>query len=121
MKEDFERRDPKLYLKEIIDNIDDIKEITQGLRYETFLHHKIYMHALKDVLRDISEAVRVISKNKKVKELFYYYHIPYQQLCGMRHELTHEYFSADWPSVWNTAINDLPRLQTQFKKIIDDL
>ncbi len=121
MTENHEPRDPKLYLKEIIEYIDDIKDITQGLTYETFLQHKINMHALKDVLRDIAEAVWAISKNKRVRDLFYHYHIPYEKLCGMRHELTHEYFSANWPSIWNTAINDLPRLQPQFKKILDDL
>lgn len=121
MTKDPERRDPKLYLQEIIEYIDDIKEITNGLTYEKFIHQKINMHALKDVLRDIAEAVWAISKNKKVRELFYHYHIPYDKLCGMRHELTHEYFSADWPSIWNTATTDLPRLQPQFKKILDAL
>ncbi len=115
------QRDPKLYLREIIDYIDDIKEVTQDLTYENFLQHKINMHALKDLLRDIAEAVWIISKNKKVKELFYYYHIPYEKLCWMRNELTHEYFSANWPSIWTTATNDLPKLQTQFKKILNDL
>jgi uncharacterized protein with HEPN domain len=49
MTKDPERRDPKLYLKEIIEYIDDIKEITKGLTYETFIQQKINMHALKDV------------------------------------------------------------------------
>ena len=40
-----ERRDPKLYLNEVIDYIDDIKDITRGLTYETFLQHKINTHA----------------------------------------------------------------------------
>jgi uncharacterized protein with HEPN domain len=121
MTKNLEHRDPKLYVKEIIEYIDDLKEITFGLTFESFIQQKIRMHALKDVLRDIAEAVWAVSKNKKVKELFYYYHIPYEKLCGMRHELTHEYFSADWPSIWNTAITDLPHLQEQFKKILNEL
>jgi uncharacterized protein with HEPN domain len=64
MTKDPERRDPKLYLKEIIEYIDDIKEITKGLTYETFIQQKINMHALKDVLRDIAEAVWAISRWK---------------------------------------------------------
>jgi uncharacterized protein with HEPN domain len=76
---------------------------------------------LKDILRDIAEAVWVISKNKKVKDLFYHYRIPYEKLCIMRHELTHEYFSADWPNIWKTAIIDLPPLRSKFEKILEDL
>jgi len=85
------------------------------------MQRKINMHALKDVLRDIAEAVWVVSKNRQVKDLFYYYNVPYEKLCGMRHELTHEYFSADWSSMWSTAVTDLPKLQPQFKKILDTI
>jgi uncharacterized protein with HEPN domain len=101
--------------------IDDLKEITDGLTCETFLQRRVNMHALKDVLRDISEAVWAVSKNKRVKELFYYYHIPFDKLSLMRHELTHEYFSVNWPSLWNTATNELPTLQNQFSKVLADL
>jgi septin family protein len=41
LTKDLGRRDPKLYLKEIIEYIDDLNDITQGLTYETFLQHKI--------------------------------------------------------------------------------
>jgi hypothetical protein len=41
-----EWRDSRLYLKEIITYIDDIKDITEGLTYETFLQRKVNMHAL---------------------------------------------------------------------------
>jgi uncharacterized protein with HEPN domain len=116
-----EGRDPKLYLRDILEYIDDIKEITEGLTCETFLQRKVNMHALKDVLRDVSEAVWAVSKNKRVKELFYYHHVPFKKLSGMRHELTHEYFSADWPSIWDTATNELPRLRSQFAKILNEL
>jgi uncharacterized protein with HEPN domain len=115
------QRDPKLYIKEILEYIDDLKDITDDLTYKAFLDRKINLHAVKDILRDIAEAVWAVSKNKRVRDLFYTYHIPYQKLCGMRHELTHEYFSADWPSIWQTAKNDLPNLQIQFKKVLQDL
>jgi len=69
----------------------------------------------------IGEAVWAVSQNKQESDLFYTYHIHHQKLCEMRHELTHEYFSADWPSIWQTAKNDLPNLQMQFKKVLPDL
>ena len=78
-----ERRDPKLYLKEIIEYIDDIKDITQGLTYETFLQHKINMHALKDVLRDIAEAVWKYQRIKSKRPIL---PLPHPLRKTMRHE-----------------------------------
>ena len=115
------QRDPKLYLKEIVDYINELKDITEGLTCETFMQDKVNMHALKDILRDIAEAIWAVSKNRKVRSLFYHYRIPYDKLSNMRHELTHEYFSADWPSIWRTATIDLPNLKSQFKKVLDEL
>jgi uncharacterized protein with HEPN domain len=114
-------RDPKLYLKEIIGYIDELSEITKGLTYETFLKQKLVMHAVKDLLRDIAEAVWAISKTKQIRDLFYHYHIPYEKITNLRHDLTHEYFSADWFLIWSTAVNELPLLQPQFRKILFDL
>jgi uncharacterized protein with HEPN domain len=39
----------------------------------------------------------------------------------MRHELTHEYFSANWSSMWSTATTDLPNLKAQFQRILAEL
>lgn len=40
---------------------------------------------------------------------------------GMRNFVTHVYFGIDLDSIWDTAINDIPKLKSQIEKIISDL
>lgn len=40
---------------------------------------------------------------------------------GMRNYITHEYFGVDLANIWETAINDIPRLKIQIAQIISDI
>jgi uncharacterized protein with HEPN domain len=46
--------------------------------------------------------------------------VPRQDIIALRHLLIHQYFSIDLNEVWNTAKNDLPHLEQEIKKILDD-
>jgi uncharacterized protein with HEPN domain len=76
--------------------------------------------ALDANIRKVGEAVRVLSKHRRVKELFYRFRIPYADLSEMRTDLTHEYFSVSAESVWKTAMT-LIGIKPQFKKVLEDL
>jgi uncharacterized protein with HEPN domain len=110
-----------LYLSEIISYIEIIESITKGLTYETFMKDARNIYSVDDLIRNIGEAVRVLTKHGKVKQLFYCYHIPYIDLADMRTDLTHEYFSMNTKSIWQTATQTLPKLKPQFKKVLNDL
>jgi uncharacterized protein with HEPN domain len=88
---------------------------------ETFLKDQLRIDAVDANLRNIGEAMRVLSKNNNLKSKFYHYHIPYKMLSDIRTELTHEYFSSDPNAMWNMAANILPNLKVQFAKVIQDL
>jgi uncharacterized protein with HEPN domain len=121
MKRDRLNRSPQLYLSEIISYIDIIESITKGLTYDTFIKDVRNIYAVDDLIRNIGEAVRVLTKHRKVKQLLYCYHIPYTDLADMRTDLTHEYFSMNTKSIWQTATQTLPKLKPQFKKVLNDL
>jgi len=121
MKRDRLERSPQLYLSEIISYIDIIESITKGLTYETFIKDVRNIYAVDDLIRNIGEAVRVLTKHRKVKQLFYNYRIPYIDLADMRTDLTHEYFSMNTKSLWQTATQTLPKLKPQFKKALNEL
>ena len=121
MKRDRLERSPTLYLSEIISYIDIIESITKGLTYETFIKDVRNIYAVDDLIRNIGEAVRVLAKHGKVKQLLYCYRIPYTDLADMRTDLTHEYFSMNTKSIWQTATQTLPKLKPQFKKVLNDL
>src|SRR3990170_4288999 len=121
MKKDHLERSPKLYLSEIIRYIEKLESFTNGLSLEEFLKDELRIYAVDDLIRNIGEAVRVLSKHKRIRNLFYSYHIPYDRLSVMRTDLTHEYFTMDTELLWSTANDILPKLKPQFTKILKEI
>lgn len=121
MKRNHLERSPKTYISEIILFIDKIESFTRDLSREDFLNDQIRIYAVDDLIRNIGEAVRVLAKTSKFKNLFYRYHIPYDNLSNMRSSLTHEYFALDVELLWSTATDVLPNLKPQFKKALEEL
>ena len=121
MKSDHFERNPRLYLTEIIESIGKIETYTKGLSRETFVKDPLRIDAVDANLRNIGEATRVLAKHSSIKARFYHYRIHYKILSELRSELTHEYFGADSNAMWNMAVNVLPNLKPQFKKILEEL
>jgi uncharacterized protein with HEPN domain len=118
---DHLERSPQLYLSEIIFYIDKIETFTKDLTREQFLKDEMRIYAVDDLIRNIGEAVRVLAKHRQIKNLFYTYRIPYDDLSDLRTDFTHEYFSTDKELLWVTAKTVLPKLKPQFKKILDQI
>ena len=104
MKRNHLERNPKIYLSEIVEFIEKTEMYTKGMTYEDFVKDMKTMDAVDANIRKVGEAVRVLSKHRDVKELFYRFRIPYADLSEMRTDLTHEYFSVGADSVWKTAM-----------------
>jgi uncharacterized protein with HEPN domain len=121
MKSNHNERSPRLYLTEIIENIEKIQTYTKGLTRETFLKDQLRIDGVDANLRNVGEAVRVLAKHPNVKSKFYQYRIPYKFLSELRSQLTHEYFSSDPNAMWNMAVNVLPNLKSQFVKVLEEL
>jgi uncharacterized protein with HEPN domain len=121
MKRDRLERSPQLYLSIIVSYIEIIESITKGLTYESFMKDVRNIYSVDDLIRNIGEAVRVLAKHKEIKQLLYSYRIPYLDLSDMRTDLTHEYFSMNTKSIWETATQALPKLKPQFKKVLTEL
>ena len=120
MKRDHIERNPKLYLSEILDFIDKIEIYTKGMSYDDFAKDNRTIDAVDANIRNIGEAVRVLTKHRIAKELFYRFHIPYIDLSEMRTDLTHEYFSINPKYIWKTT-QTLINLKPQFKKVLEQL
>lgn len=120
MKKDHLERSPKIYVSEIMDFINKIEKYTKGMSYDDFARDIRTIDAVDANLRNIGEAVRVLSKHRRVKELFYRFHIPYVDLSDMRTDLTHEYFTMNPKSIWKTTLT-LIALKQQFEKVLEEL
>lgn len=120
MKRDHLERKPRLYIAEIFESIEKIEAYTKDLTRESFVKDRLRVDAVDANLRNIGEATRVLAKHSSIKARFYYYRIPYKILSELRSELTHEYFGSDPNAMWNMAVNVLPSLKVQFKKLLEE-
>jgi len=62
----------------------------------------------------IGEAANGISPEFQKQHL----EIPWKDIIAMRHLLVHQYFGIDLDEIWNTAKQDLPKLQQEISLIL---
>jgi uncharacterized protein with HEPN domain len=120
VKRNHLERDSKLYLQEILDFIERIETYTKGMTYEEFAKDQKTMDAVNVNLRNVGEAVRVLSKHRRFKELMCRHRIPYIDLADIRTDMTHEYFAVNAKSIWQTT-HTLIGLQAQFRKVLEEV
>ncbi|MBD0332746.1 MAG: DUF86 domain-containing protein [Chitinophagaceae bacterium] len=101
-------------LKHIMDAIDEIEELTQGLDEGSFMNDKRTKFSSAFQLQIIGEAANNISKTVKKK----YRQIQWQQIVGLRNIIAHQYFGIDYTRIWEVISKDLPVLKREVEKIV---
>jgi uncharacterized protein with HEPN domain len=106
-------RSQKLFVKDIIDSIEDIEKFIEGLDYEGFVKDDKTISAVIRKIEIIGEAtknlsVEIIGKNKD---------IPWNKFSQMRDKVIHGYFGVDNTIVWETITIDLPKVLVPLKKL----
>lgn len=105
-------------LGHIFECTDKIIQLTIILhKLDNFEKNWIEQDAMIRNFEIIGEASNHISEAIKSK----YSEIEWNEMRGMRNFITHEYFGVDLSNIWDTAINDIPRLKTQISQVIADL
>ena len=107
-------RPDKLYLMDICHAADDIVLMTSDQTCETFIQSMPLRRATLQAILEIGEATARISEELKKC----YPNVSWRDAIGMRNFIVHEYFSVDWNIVWNTAVNDIPKLRDQIRDIL---
>ncbi|MBU1622921.1 MAG: DUF86 domain-containing protein [Candidatus Woesearchaeota archaeon] len=111
------KKDTKIFIEHILENINDIEEFSLGLNKEELNSNKLKQKAIIRSLEIIGEAVKNIPNSFRNK----YPKIEWNKITGMRDKLIHHYFGLDFDTVWNVIENELPKLKKQVEKIIEDL
>ena len=108
------RKNPKIFLEDILESIERIEKYAQGKTEDEFLDNYEKQDAIMKRLEVIGEAVKNIPKEVKNKHP----QIQWKEIAGMRDKLIHEYFGVIMERVWDTAKNDVPKLKKQILELL---
>ena len=106
-----------VYLKHILDAIDDIQASISSMSKVNFQKNKDVRDAIVRRLEIIGEAAKNVSGDLKKK----YPTIEWKKVAGTRDIMIHAYFRVDFDIVWNIMKNDLPTLKENILKIKEEL
>lgn len=107
-------REWEFRIHDILRAIEKIGSYLEGMSLTQFKKNELVSDAVIRNLEIIGEA----SKNIPLTIRRTYPDIPWDQMCGMRNILIHEYFGVDEKIVWHTVKKHLPALQKQLLALL---
>lgn len=111
------KRNPEIFLKDILKSIQKIQRYTAGKKYEDFINDELLVDGVVRNLEIIGEAVKNIPSNFRKR----YSSIEWRKIAGLRDILIHEYFGIDYELIWNIIQKEIPFLCKQIEDILKDL
>ncbi|MCL6613294.1 MAG: DUF86 domain-containing protein [Firmicutes bacterium] len=109
-------RDPRPYLQDILDCITHIKRYSEGIDLTTFLNNDMVQDAIVRRIEVIGEAVGRLPDSLKAR----YPDIPWQDIKDMRNKLIHDYGRVDLELVWTVVQKEIPELEVQIRRVMDE-
>ncbi|MBI9085979.1 MAG: DUF86 domain-containing protein [Desulfobacterales bacterium] len=109
------RKDPLLFIEDILDSIRAIRAYTKGLTREAFQTNLEKQDAVHRRLEIIGEAANRLEPDFKT----HHCHIPWAQIIGMRNLLIHGYDQINLDLVWETVMRDLPILEGKIFALLE--
>lgn len=110
-------REYKLFIKDILEAINDIEEFIREMDYNTFLSDRKTQRAVVQAIEVIGEASKNIPAEIKRKHK----DIPWKEMAKMRDKISHFYFGIDYKIVWKVIKGKLPLMKSSIEQIFKDL
>lgn len=102
------------FLDHIIESIELVKGYMKDVSVDDFYKSIPTQDMVYRRLEIIGEAVKNLPPDFKEK----HDHINWKKIAGMRDVLIHNYFGIDSELAWKAAVEELPKLEIQIRKII---
>ncbi len=104
-------------LQHIRDAIILIEKFSSDVNYDEFIDDLKTQSAIIRQFGIIGEATSHISTDRKVNHP----DISWKKLRDFRNTVVHEYFRVDTGEIWSTIENELPILEEQIQRLIEEL
>ncbi|MCF8397569.1 MAG: DUF86 domain-containing protein [Bacteroidales bacterium] len=108
------KRNIQIYLQDILESAELIIEYTHDISEPEFYKSSEKQDAVLRRIQIIGEAAKHIPEDLRTK----WDNIPWKEIAGMRDIIVHEYFGVTHSMIWKVAIEDIPVLHDQIKRII---
>ncbi len=109
-------KDYRVYLDDIVQAIEKIRDYTNGLSLENFANDSKTIDAVNRNFGIIGEAANRIPEEIKNK----YPNIEWHRIIGLRNIIIHDYTSVDLEIIWDLIENKLSVLEHQVREIYLD-
>ena len=109
-------RPEQLYLTDILDAARSIASFCKDVHFEQFEGNDMLRSAVLQKLIVIGEAAAHLPD----KFCFQNPKIPWVDMINFRNFAVHEYFSVNWRIVWDTVIEDIPPIEKQIGKLLEE-
>jgi uncharacterized protein with HEPN domain len=111
------RRNIFLFIKDILENMQDGEEFIQAMSYEQFVADKRTVNAVLRSIEVIGEATKNVPDDIRAS----YPKIPWKEMAGMRDKVIHFYFGVNKEAVWLVVKERIPALRPLIEQILQDL
>lgn len=110
-------RNLTLYLKDILDNMENAEKFIGIMTFEAFVQDLKTSYAVLRCIEIMGEASKNIPDSIRQK----YPDIPWKEMAGMRDKVIHFYFGMDPTKVWLAVKEDIPRIRPLIQKIFQEM
>ena len=109
------KREPTLFLYDILECVAKIEKYVSGMSYDDFESDERTVDAVLRNLEVIGEAARHVPDQLRRM----YPDIPWRKIVGLRNVVIHEYFGVDLEIIWEIITRDLPDLKNKIVSMLD--
>ncbi|RLD17368.1 MAG: DUF86 domain-containing protein [Caldiserica bacterium] len=110
------KRNYLIYLKDILENMEQAEEFIKGIDFEEFEKDKKTNYAVLRCLEIMGEAAKQVPDEIREK----YPEIPWRDIAGMRDKVIHFYFGINLKRVWLVVKDEIPKLKPLLEKILKE-